>query len=138
MSGVKTVQAHCGNGQMRQDLTVVQLVTQFKTPPPMERHTMELILSVGVKDTQFQIAGSWAAIGAMARYAGRVVSFGIIRLCGSAAASGRAELVGVCTNFKSPSGRVRQYRCYSTGSWAAIGTMARNAGHVVSIGIIHL
>jgi len=59
---------------------VVQLVGQFKTPPPTERHTMELILSAGVKDTQFQIAGSWAAGGAMARYAGRVVSLGVFRL----------------------------------------------------------
>jgi len=41
---------------------------------------MELILSVEVRVTQFQIAGSWAAIGAVARIAGRVVSIGIFRL----------------------------------------------------------
>jgi hypothetical protein len=46
----------------------------------MQRHTMESILSVGDKDTQSQIAGAWAARGAMARNAGRVVSIGLLRL----------------------------------------------------------
>ena len=65
----------------------------------MERHTMELMLSGGVRDTQFQITGSWVVVGTRARYAGRVVPIGIGPLYFSPATLGVAESVGVCTKI---------------------------------------